>query len=235
MDVHKIDTSAMHAAHASAAYHLLQDIPRPIALNAVVPQLFACPGYGFVNVLLEVASEAAQSIEADAIPQVIMPPLLVVLRLTPTFKVCAIPARRPWFRHRLHPCHGAYLKAQTSCESESKQILAECARASTRGAAPPFRSASNANRILVCAMQLGCGQYLMHALSPLFASIIVGNGVGGGDITSITTFSPPSASGRAGGVDGAAVVAALDEVCSAGRCLCCGCQCARPCSRPIRC
>ena len=71
MDVHKIDTSAMHTAHASAAYHLLQDVPRPIVLNAVVPQLFACPGYGFVNVLLEVASEAPQSIEADAIPQVV--------------------------------------------------------------------------------------------------------------------------------------------------------------------
>ena len=70
MDVHKIDTSALHTAHASAAYHLLQDIPRPIALNAVVPQLLACPGYGFANVLLELACEAAQSIEADAIPQV---------------------------------------------------------------------------------------------------------------------------------------------------------------------
>lgn len=62
----------MHSTHSSVAYHLLQDIPRPIALNAVVPQLLACPGYGFVNVLLEVASEAAQSIEADAIPQVRM-------------------------------------------------------------------------------------------------------------------------------------------------------------------
>jgi hypothetical protein len=70
MDVHKIDTSALHTAHASAAYHLLQDIPRPIALNAVVPQLLACPGYGFASVLLEAACEAAQSIEADAIPQV---------------------------------------------------------------------------------------------------------------------------------------------------------------------
>jgi len=69
MDIHKIDTSAMLSAHASAAFHLLQDIPRPIALNAVLPQLLACPGYGFANVLLEVACEAAQSIEADAIPQ----------------------------------------------------------------------------------------------------------------------------------------------------------------------
>jgi hypothetical protein len=75
MDVHKIDSSAMHSTHSSVAYHLLQDIPRPIALNAVVPQLLACPGYGFVNVLLEVASEAAQSIEADAIPQVCIPGL----------------------------------------------------------------------------------------------------------------------------------------------------------------
>ena len=68
-DIHKIDTSVMLLAHASAAFDLLQDIPRPIALNAVLPQLLACPGYGFANVLLEVACEAAQSIEADAIPQ----------------------------------------------------------------------------------------------------------------------------------------------------------------------
>jgi hypothetical protein len=226
----------MHTAHASAAYHLLQDIPRPIALNAVVPQLFACPGYGFVNVLLEVASEAAQSIEADAIPQVRVPPAFVCPASNSNIQSVLCPC---WTTLVSPPTSSAsrcvLVSAGISYESESKQILAECARASTRGAAPPFRSASNANRILVCAMQLGCGQYLMHALSPLFASVVVGNGVGGGDITSIATFTPQSTSGRTSGIDSTAVVAALDEVCSAGRYVCCGCQCAWPCSRLIRC
>jgi hypothetical protein len=70
MDVHKIDTSALNTAYTSTAHHLLQDVPRPIALNAVLPQLLACPGYGLVNVLLETAYEVAQSPEADAVPQV---------------------------------------------------------------------------------------------------------------------------------------------------------------------
>jgi hypothetical protein len=88
MDVHKIDTSAMQTAHGSSAYHLLQDVPRPIVLNAVVPQLFACPGYGFVNVLLEVACEAPQSIEADAIPQVHWCTLACLCDLSSHFVIC---------------------------------------------------------------------------------------------------------------------------------------------------
>ena len=98
--------------------------------------------------------------------------------------------------------------------SQSMQVLAECARASTRGAAPPFRSASNANRVQLCAMQLGCGQYFMHTLSPLFASVVMGNGVGAGDMSSITTLTPPLSTGRTGGVDSSTVVAALDQVLS---------------------
>ncbi len=69
-------------------------------------------------------------------------------------------------------------------------------------------------------MQLGCGQYLMHTLSPLFASVVMGNGVGG-DIASITSVSPPSVSGRTGGVDSITVVAALDEVCNTRHFACC--------------
>ena len=99
--------------------------------------------------------------------------------------------------------------------SQSMQVLAECARASTRGAAPSFRSASNDNRVLLCAMQLGCGQYFMHTLSPLFASVVMGNGVGAGDMSIITTLPPPPSPGRTGGgVDSSTVAAALVQVLS---------------------
>jgi hypothetical protein len=105
--------------------------------------------------------------------------------------------------------------------SQLNQVLAECARASSRGAAPPFRSASNANKILVCAMQLGCGQYLMHTLSPLFASIFIGNGAGGGDLTSIAAFPPSPGAVRIGITDSTKIVGALDDV--------------RPCSQDVYC
>jgi C-terminal processing protease CtpA/Prc len=54
----------------------------------------------------------------------------------------------------------------------------------------------------------------MHTLSPLFASVVMGNGVGAGDISSITTLTPPLSTGRTGGVDSSTVVAALDQVLS---------------------
>jgi C-terminal processing protease CtpA/Prc len=217
MDVHKIDTSAMHTAHASAAYHLLQDIPRPIVLNAVVPQLFACPGYGFVNVLLEVACEAPQSIEADAIPQVIYCAWTFLCYLPSHFDGSSAPCLcSTTLASRLISSASWYgqIVCHMSDPSQSKQVLAECSRASARGAAPPFRSASNANKILICAMQLGCGQYLMHSLSPLFASIFMTNGTGGGDLASITALTSSTATVRAGVADSAKIVAALDVVCT---------------------
>jgi hypothetical protein len=132
-----------------------------------------------------------------------------VLCLCSTILVLLLILSASRYAHHFSTIHIFILVAQ------SKQVLAECARASTRGAAPPFRSASNANRILLCAMQLGCGQYFMHTLSPLFASVVMGNGVGAGDMSSITTLTPPLSTGRTGGVDSSTVVAALDQVCAA--------------------
>jgi len=64
-------------------------------------------------------------------------------------------------------------------------------------------------------MQLGCGQYLMHSLSPLFAAVVMDNGGGGvgGGMANILALAPASSSGRGGAADNSmTVVAALDEV-----------------------